>query len=676
MKKIYLGLISLLLITACTQPELKQITLSSPDGKTELMFNLSDSTISYEVYFEENQLLAGSNLGFEFKNQAPLKDNFRIVNHEITETKGSWKQVWGQNKKIDNNYKEVFIQLEEKTKAKRKLNLRFKIYNDGLGFRYEIPEQTGIDSLFITQEKTEFNLTEDYSTWFIPANYSSYEALYQNKLCSEVQSANTPITFESENESVFLSIHEANLSNYAGMTLKKQKEGGLNFKADLVPWPDGVKVKTTLPMQSPWRSIQIAKSAEALVESSLILNLNEPNGLEDVSWIEPAKYVGVWWSMHLGTETWTLGERHGATTENMKNYIDFASENGINAVLAEGWSTGWEAWGRAKAFDFVTAYPDFDLPEIVKYAESKAVEIIGHHETGGDAPYYEEQLEKAFQLYHDLGIRYVKTGYAGPIQPRGYYHHGQAMVNHYRKVVELAAKYQIMLDVHEPIKPTGIRRTYPNMMTREGARGMEWNGWSEGNPPEHHVILPFTRLLAGPMDYNPGIFDLRYQNAKHRVKWNGLDKGQSRTNTTLAKQLALFVVLYSPLQMASDVVANYENHPAFQFISDVPADWETTKVLNGKIGDFYTVARKDINSEDWYLGSITDENIRTFKIALDFLEPNTEYEAQIYRDTKDSHWESQPYAYEIISETYNSTDHLILNLAAGGGQAIRFTPKQ
>lgn len=676
MKKIYLGLISLLLITACTQPELKKITVSSPDGKTELMFNLSDSSISYEVYFEGKELLASSNLGFEFQNQAPLKENFRIVNHEITETKGSWKQVWGQNKRIDNNYKEAFIQLEEKTKAKRKLNLRFKVYDDGLGFRYEMPEQTGIDSLFITHEKTEFNLTQDYSTWFIPANYSSYEALYQNKPCSEVKSANTPITFEAIDETLFLSIHEANLSNYAGMTLKKQKEGSLNFAVDLVPWPDGVKVKTELPMQTPWRSIQITSSAEALVESSLILNLNEPNMLEDVSWIEPAKYIGVWWSMHLGTETWTLGDRHGATTENMKRYIDFAAENGIEAVLAEGWSTGWEEWGQAKAFDFVTAYPDFDLPEIVKYAESKAVEIIGHHETGGDAPYYEEQLEKALQLYHDLGIRYVKTGYAGPIQPRGHYHHGQAMVNHYRKVVELAAKYQIMLDVHEPIKPTGLRRTYPNMMTREGARGMEWNGWSEGNPPEHHVILPFTRLLAGPMDYNPGIFDLRYKNAKNRVKWNGLDKGQSRTNTTLAKQLALFVVLYSPLQMASDVVENYKNHPAFQFINDVPADWECSKVLNGKIGDYITMARKDINSKDWYLGSISDEHNRNFKVALDFLDPNTTYKAEIYRDTEDSHWESNPYAYEIISETYKSTDHLMLNLAAGGGQAIRFTPKQ
>lgn len=676
MKNVYLGLISLLILTACSTPEKKTISVSSPDEKTELRFHTTDTSIYYEVLFENEAVIAASGLGFEFKNENALCKDFRIINHKITQTNESWEQVWGQNKKIENNYKETYIQLEEKTKAKRKLNLRFKVYNDGLGFRYEIPEQTGIDSLFITNEKTEFNLTQDYSTWFIPANYSSYEALYQNKACSDVRSANTPITFESKEESLFLSIHEANLTNYAGMTLKKQKEGSLDFAVDLVPWPDGVKVKTTLPMQTPWRTIQISKSAQELAESSLILNLNEENVLEDVSWIQPAKYIGIWWGMHLGTQSWTLGERHGATTENMKIYIDFAAENGIEAVLAEGWSTGWEEWGQAKAFDFVTAYPDFDLPEIVKYAKTKGVEIIGHHETGGDAPYYEEQLEKAFQLYHDLGIRYVKTGYAGPIQPRGFYHHGQAMVNHYRKVVELAAKYEIMLDVHEPIKPTGLRRTYPNMMTREGARGMEWNGWSDGNPPEHHVILPFTRLLAGPMDYNPGIFDLLYKNAENRVKWNDLDKGQSRTNTTLAKQLALFVTMYSPMQMAADLVENYQNHPAFQFISDVSADWQTTKVLNGKIGDFYTVVRKDINSEDWYLGSITDESKRDFKLALDFLESNTEYEAQIYKDTKDSHWKTNPYAYEISTATFISSDSLTIHLAEGGGQAIRFTPKQ
>jgi len=343
--------------------------------------------------------------------------------------------------------------------------------------------------------------------------------------------------------------------------------------------------------------------------------------------------------------------------------------------LVEGWNTGWENWGKKDAFDFVTPYEDFDLQEVTKYATSKNIDFIGHVETGGAAQSFENNFDKIFSLYHDLGVKAVKTGYAGGIQTKGQFHHGQFMVNHYREVVEQAAKYEIMINAHEPIKPTGIRRTYPNMMTREGTRGMEWNAWSSGNPPEHHTILPFTRGLAGPIDYTPGTFDILYKNAKNRVKWNGLDDGTSRVNTTLAKQLGLFVVLYSPLQMASDLIDNYENQPAFKFIEDMAVDWETSKVLNGKIGDYITIVRKDKNSNDWFLGSITDENMRSLEINLSFLDTGKSYIAEIYADAATSDWKINPQEIQIFKKEVNSKTNLKLTLAPGGGQAIRFTPK-
>lgn len=666
---VFIGLI-LSLLLSCSKENILEIT--SPNKKIEVKVQVKNGEVKYSINYRDSVLIKPSNLGYLLKNYKPMNGNFLINDFKITSVNTTWTQVWGENKIITDNYNQLAISLQEKVEPFRKMNVVFKVYNDGVGFRYEIPKQANLDSILITEELTEFNFSKNFDGWFTPANFDSYEQLYQNAPLNEIESANTPITFEFDNQ-VFVSIHEANLTNYADMTLLKNKDKDFSFKSNLVPWPDGVKVKTSTPMVSPWRTIQIADKATDLVASNLILNLNEPNKIEDTSWIQPMKYVGIWWGMHLGTHTWTLGERHGATTVETKKYIDFAANHNISGVLVEGWNTGWENWGKKDAFDFVTPYQDFNLKEITDYAKAKNINFIGHVETGGAAQSFEDNFDKIFSMYHNLGVKAVKTGYAGGIQTEGQFHHGQFMVNHYRKVVEAAAKYQIMINAHEPIKPTGIRRTYPNMMTREGARGMEWNAWSSGNPPDHYTILPFTRGLAGPLDYTPGTFDILFKNAKNRVKWNDLDDGTSRVNTTLAKQLALFVVLYSPLQMASDVIENYENQPAFKFIEDFGVDWEISKVLNGKIGDFITIVRKEKNSDNWFLGSCTDENKRELEIELSFLDANKKYIAEIYADGADADWKTNPQAIEIREIEVDATSVITLKLAAGGGQAIKFT---
>ncbi|WP_372793471.1 glycoside hydrolase family 97 protein [Lutibacter sp.] len=673
MKLKYSIIVSVFLIFFSSCKNKNSLTVNSPNNQISVIFNSNNEVINYSIAYKDSVLIKPSKLGFQFKGMQPLEKNLVISDFKYSNSNTTWTQVWGENEEIIDNYNKLFISLQEKEGLKRKINIVFKLYNDGVGFRYEIPTQKNIDSIYISNELTEFNFVKNHSAWFIPANFDSYETLYKNELLSEVPSANTPITFETKDGN-FISIHEANLTNYAGMTLNKNSEDNLSFEANLVPWPNGVKVKTKTPMQSPWRTIQITDKAEKLVASNLILNLNEPNKIEDTSWIEPMKYIGIWWGMHLGTQTWTLGNRHGANTVETKKYINFASEHNISGVLVEGWNTGWENWGKKDAFDFVTPYEDFDLEEITKYATSKNIEFIGHVETGGAAQSFETNLDKIFSMYHNLGVKTVKTGYAGGIQTIGQYHHGQFMVNHYRNVVKQAAKYQIMIDAHEPIKPTGIRRAYPNMMTREGTRGMEWNAWSSGNPPEHHTILPFTRGLAGPIDYTPGTFDILFKNAKNRVKWNGLDDGTSRVNTTLAKQLALFIVLYSPLQMASDLIENYENQPAFKFIEDLATDWETSRVLNGKIGDYITIVRKDKKSANWFLGCITDENEKKLEIKLTFLDVNKKYLAEMYADGQTADWKINPQEIKISSIEVDSKTILNLKLAPGGGQAIKFTP--
>jgi alpha-glucosidase len=467
---------------------------------------------------------------------------------------------------------------------------------------------------------------------------------------------------------VYLSIHEAAIENYSTMTLKR--DGEQNYKINLAPWADGTLVKTKTPMFSPWRAIIIADKPGGLIESNLITNLNDTCQIKDVSWIKPMTYVGIWWEMHLGISKWILGEKHGATTENAKRYIDFASKHYVKGVLIEGWNTGWENWGKKDAFDFVTPYKDFNLKEVVKYAKTKGVEIIGHHETGGDTESYEKHIEEAFAFYKMLGINIVKTGYAGPVVPVGEYHHGQCMVQHYNKVMKLAAKYKLMLDVHEPIVLSGLSRTYPNLMTAEGVRGMEWNAWSDGNPPSHTCTLPFTRGIAGPMDYTPGIFDIDLSaHSKEREKWNSLDKGNSAVHSTIANQLALMLVLYSPLQMAADLPENYEGNKAFSFIENLPTTWDETKVIDASIGEYLIIARRKENN--WFVGAITNENKRELIISLNFLENNKEYNANIYSDGNDADFETNPESLLINEMKIVSTDSVTLKLARGGGACLK-----
>lgn len=643
---------------------------SSPDGRIKLTFATDAADgMTYRVQVGDTAFILPSSLGFEARNGVNLSHGFHVVNTGFHKKNETWTQPWGENKQLTNNYQEMAVNLEDSIGTH--LTLRFRLFNDGLGFRYEY-QIPAVDSVLVTSELTAFNLAENGTSWSIPANFETYELLYRTLPIDSVQTANTPITFKTTS-GIYASIHEAALTDFPEMTLKKV--GDCAFGSELAPWPDGVKARFAGgQFTTPWRTIQIGNKAVDLINSSLILNLNEPCALETTDWIRPMKYVGVWWGMHLGVESWVINDRHGATTENAKRYIDFAAANNIEAVMYEGWNEGWENWGGNQSFDYTKPYADFDIKEIARYAKEKGVEIIGHHETGGNIYNYEKQLDNAYRWYADLGIHSVKTGYAGGL-PDGHSHHGQFNVRHYRNVVRTAAQYHTTLDVHEPIKDTGIRRTYPNMMTREGARGMEWNAWSEGNPPEHHVMLPFTRLLGGPMDYTPGIFDILYERAKNnpnRKQWNMKDSKDCRINTTLAKQIANWVIIYSPLQMAADMIENYEGHPAFQFFRDFDADCDWSEALAGEPGEFVVIARRA--KDKYFLGAATNEMARSIDIKLDFLEKGKTYKAIIYADAKDADWETNPTAYEIIEKQLTANDTLTIAMVKGGGQAISFMP--
>ncbi|HEY9885939.1 MAG TPA: glycoside hydrolase family 97 protein [Vampirovibrionales bacterium] len=670
-------------------------SVTSPNGKIVLEFFLTkNGQAQYSVYKNSEPVILPSKLGFQLKNQQALKQNFSILSSNLQSYSNQWVPVWGENSLIDENYNELNISLQQNNSLKRKLNLQFRVFNDGLGFRYLFPEQENLQDFVIVDELTEFKFADNHKTWWIPNNYDAYEMLYVESPLSEIgiikhplqatyhsheshqksmKGTNTPLTMQASN--TYISIHEAALLDYAGMTLIPT--GKNTLECDLVPWPNGDKVLAKAPFKTPWRTIQLADSPIGLIESSLIVNLNEPSVLEDTSFIEPMKYVGIWWSMHLGITTWGKeGGKHGATTEETKRYIDFASKNGIKGVLVEGWNTGWESWYKDDNFDFYTPYEDFDIKELTKYAKSKNVNIIGHHETGGQINSYEKNLDKALSLYKELGIKAVKTGYAGKLRPEGYFHHGQWMVRHYTKVMQETAKNKMMLIVHEPIKPTGLRRTYPNLMSSEGVRGMEWNAWSKGNPPEHTVMIPFTRMLAGPLDYTPGIFDLKYKRFASEYKfWNSIDglETKGKMSTTLAKQLALYVILYSPVQMASDLIENYIGHGAFEFIRKVPVDWDKTVVLDGEIGDYIAVARKEKGRSNWFVGAATDENTRKINIDLDFLDKGKKYMVDIYKDSKDSHYINNPTEIVIDRQYLSSDDKLLLELSPGGGYAASFT---
>lgn len=663
LKSFLFSLAALALCGACSQ----NTEVTSPDGTIRLAFAVdSAGRMTYSVTDGGVRLFEPSRLGFEAA-ETDLGGGFAVENVSRTSVDETWTQPWGENKENRSRYNEMAVRLRNGGGVR--LTLRFRVFDDGLGFRYEY-EACGADSLRVTDELTEFRFAADGDSWTIPASFDTYELLYRKLPLSELADANTPATFKVGG--LYGSIHEAALYDFPEMTLRKTD--GLAFKSDLAPLPDGTKAHVGNKFTTAWRTVQLAPDAVGLINSSLILNLNEPSKIGDTSWIRPMKYVGVWWGMHLGVETWAMDDRHGATTENAKRHIDFAAANNIQGVLFEGWNEGWENWGGSQSFDFTKPYADFDVAEIVRYARERGIEIIGHHETGGNIPDYERQLERAVKWYADLGIHNLKTGYAGGISG-GNNHHGQYMVRHYQHVVETAAKYRMTVNVHEPIKDCGIRRTWPNMMSREGARGKEWDAWSAGNPPSHEVTLPFTRLLAGPMDFTPGTFDILYENTRNsprRKLWNCGPEVDMRVNTTLAKQIAEWVIIYSPVQMASDLIENYEGHPAFRFFRDFDADCDWSRALAGEPGEFVAVVRRA--GENYFLGAATDEQPRTLSLPLDFLKPGTKYRATIYADGPNADWKTNPTSYTISEREVSSADTLEVAMAPGGGQAVSFMP--
>ncbi|NMH64076.1 glycoside hydrolase family 97 protein [Shewanella salipaludis] len=655
--------------------------LLSPDKHIQLSLSDDKGRPEYEVRFDDQQVIEASRLGLVFKSLGEVGTGYQITEVSRGSDDSRWQQPWGEREWIRDQHQSLTATLSN---GKYSFKLEFRLFDDGLGFRYIFPEQQGLNTLEITDELTEFVVPSPQQTqaWWIPARgWNRYEYLYKSTTLADIDRVHTPFTVKLPS-GTHLSIHEAALVDYAAMTLDQRRDGTL--KADLTPWSDGIRVKTQAEFHTPWRTIQIAAKASGLLNSNLILNLNEPNKLGDVSWVQPGKYVGVWWGMHLNENTWGSGATHGATTAETERYMDFAAKYGFDGVLVEGWNQGWDGswYDNGDVFSFTQAYPDFDLPAISAYGKQKGVKLIGHHETSGSVTNYRKQMGAAFDMYQKYGVTQVKTGYVadgGDIKrvddqgiTRHEWHDGQFMVGEYLHSVTEAAKRHISINSHEPIKDTGLRRTYPNWIAREGARGQEFNAWGQPpNNPEHTVMLPFTRMLAGPMDFTPGIFDLAPK---------GLD-AITRVQTTLTKQLALYVVLYSPIQMAADLPRNYEKHPdAFQFIRDVPSDWSESIALDGEVGDFVVIARKERarkqrageNQGDWYLGALTDESPRELTVKLDFLDKGKRYQAQIYRDGAKADWKTNPYDYVVETKEVGAKDSLQLKLASSGGTAIRF----
>src|SRR6266540_5786843 len=666
----------LTLVTSPPAPAAAQVRVASPDRRTQVTVQVQEGKLYYSVQRDGRALLMPSLLGFEFRGAPTLRDSLRIVDTTRQTADETWTQPWGEVARVRDHHNELKVSVRESAAPNRQFTLAFRVFNDGVGFRYEFPDQPNLTAFEITEELTEFSMADDARAWWIPSNrprLDRSEILYASSPGSVIDSIQTPLTMETRDGKSFVVIHEANLVDYARMNLRGGRLENRTLHAALAPYADGVKVRGRTPFVTPWRTIQIADRATDLSPAVLGLNLNPPSVIANTSWIKPMKYVGIWWGMHINTMTWSSGPKHGATTANTKRYIDFAAANGIGGVLVEGWNVGWDGdWIQNRnAFSFTQPYPDYDIVELARYAHSKGVHLIVHTETSGGIQNYERQMDSAFSMYEHLGLDAIKSGYVTDLTSEGHSHWSQFMVNHYRHVIEMAAQHHIMLDVHEPIHDTGERRTYPNMMSREGARGQEYNAWGGegGNPPEHETILFFTRLLDGPMDFTPGIFDiLRTKTGPARTNED------ARVRTTLAKQLALYVVIYSPLQMAADLPENYEGQPALQFIKDVAVDWDTTRVIDGKIGDYVVVARRERNSPQWFLGAITDEQARTFDVPLTFLDPGKSYIADIYADGPGADWLTNPLPVRITHHTVTRGSHLRVALAPGGGQAIRIRP--
>jgi len=672
--------LSLSVVVGCTTliagTAAAQVRVASPDGRNQVTFQIRDGRAYYDLQRDGRALILPSLLGFEFRGAAPLRDGLRITETTRETHDETWTQPWGEVARVRDHHNELAVSLEETESPNRRFTVRIRAFDDGIGFRYEVPEQPALGDFEISDELTEFALADNARAWWIASNWprkDRSEELFSSGPVSTLDSVQTPLTMETRDGRTFMVIHEANLVDYARMFLAGPRMEGRTLHAALAPMADGIKVRGRTPFVSPWRTIQVADRVTDLAPSVLGLNLNPPNVLPSTAWIKPMKYVGIWWGMHINTMTWSSGPKHGATTANAKRYIDFAAANGFGGVLVEGWNVGWDGdWiANRNAFSFTQAYPDYDLAEVARYARQKGVRLIVHNETSGGIQNYERQLDSAFALYHSLGVDAIKTGYVTDMTSEGHSHYSQFMVRHYRHVIEEAAKYGIAVDVHEPMHDTGERRTYPNMLSREGARGQEYNAWSGdgGNPPEHETILFFTRLLDGPMDFTPGIFDLLERSSGHAHR-----PEEPRVRTTLAKQLALYVVLYSPVQMAADLPGNYDRQPAFQFIRDVAVDWDTTRVLAGQIGDYVVVARRERGGPTWFVGAITDEERRTLDVPLSFLSPGRRYVAEIYADGPNANWFDNPFPVTITRQAVTSATRLRLVLAPGGGQAIRIRP--
>ena len=734
MNKLVTGLCTAALLIGCTNGENSQITdintLSSPDGKLEMSFHLTgDGTPEYTLDYDGRPVILSSGMGFElrgvlkaqkidynadgtvsksdWKPCESLHDGFAVESVERSSHDETWAPVWGEEDSIRNNYNELAVNLVQAS-TERRLVIRFRLFNDGLGFRYEFPSQKNLNYFVIKEELTQFAMTADHTAWWIPGDYDTQEYNYTQCRLSEISKhfkealtgndSQTPFSVNGvqtslqlrTDEGLYINIHEAALVNYPCMHLDLDP-ATLTFTSHLTPDAQGWKGRMQTPCKTPWRTIQVAPSATAQLASRMILNLNEPCALEDVSWIHPVKYVGVWWEMISGKGSWNytddfssvkLGEtdysrstpngRHSANNANVRRYIDFAAEHGFDEVLVEGWNEGWEDWANCNkdyVFDFITPYPDFDIKALNDYAHSKGVKLLMHHETSASARNYERHMEQAYQLMNRYGYDAVKSGYVGDILPLGEHHYSQWLINHYLYAVTEAARHHIMVNAHEAVRPTGLCRTYPNLVGNESARGTEYQAFG-GTPPSHVTVLPFTRLNGGPMDFTPGIFvmDLASATGGRNTSW---------VNATIANQLGLYVTMYSPLQMAADYPEHYEQFmDAFQFIKDVEVDWRRSEYLLAEPGDYIVTARQGKKSGKWFMGGVNDENARTLSVPLSFLENGKTYEATIYADASDAHYRNNPQAYTITGRTVTSSDSLEIFMAPGGGFAVSFAEQQ
>ena len=659
MNKLGLSLVLLVSNSLTAVCSAKDVLVSSPDGAVTVTVGVKNNQPYYTMNYHSKIIVLPSHLGFQVDN-GNIGSHVKMTGKQYASKDETWSQVWGEDELVRNHYNELTVSFQEQTGAKKKMDVQFRVFNDGIGFRYILPEKIKGEKYCVQEELTEIALAHDAKAWSIPSNHTEYfEGIYTCDLLSKKDTVCTPLTIAYE-DSLFLAIHEAALKDYASVNLTpRPAEKGVMLLTALTPWQSGVKVYVEGELKTPWRTITIGKTAGDLMTSRLMLNLNEPTQIKDTSWIEPGRYIGIWWSIHKKQNTWEMGPQHGATTENVKRYMDFAARHGFSGVLAEGWNPGW---GQGEQVTYLKSYPDFDIDEVCRYAQQKGVRFIGHMESWGRASLIEQEMDEAFAWYQKLGIRVVKTGYVGHLMDGKELAKSQYGIRHYRKVIETAAKYQIMIDNHEPAMPTGIQRTWPNLMTQEGVRGQEYNAWDRrgGNPPSHTVTLPFTRGLAGPTDFTPAIFN-----------FSEIVPG-THPHSTLAKQLGEFVVIYSPLQRAADAIENYEGQPALTFIESCPTTWSKTLVPNGEIGQYITVARRERGDGGrWFIGSITNETARQIELPLSFLDADTTYRAIIYEDAADADYETNPYAMTIRQTEVTRESILHLNLARSGGAAIR-----